>query len=217
MSKYFARVALLVGAFALSGCAMVMGPVSQAVKMGESVPDGKVLVLAKIVMEPEVHAEVQGLVIGGDELKKNLYMILTKDMSRPIKREPLIPSSDERIIAPYKEYTAVAMEPGVRYVRMSMALLSTRPTYITMTGAKGSALDYLYLYDALKIVVPKNAKAVYIGTLVFKHDGEQSKGVQVRDDFNDAMRELAARKIPGVSPKDLVRSIATVVPNNIQK
>ena len=76
------------------------------------------------------------------------------------------------------------------------------------------------LYGDVKIVVPSKAKAVYIGTIVYQHDlkntkpnrfGYPSQRVVVRDEYDKAMADLAAMKIPGIAPKDVVKRLAVVI------
>jgi hypothetical protein len=59
-------------------------------------------------------------------------------------------------------------------------------------------IKYLMLYGDVKIVVPEKAKAVYIGTIEYKHDLQrQTEQVRlpveasvVRDEYDSAMASL---------------------------
>ncbi len=59
--------------------------------------------------------------------------------------------------------------------------------------------------------IPDNVKAVYIGSIVFRHDGKRTTGVQVRDNFKQATKDLAAINIDGISSKDVVKKLARIV------
>lgn len=56
--------------------------------------------------------------------------------------------------------------------------------------------------------VPAGAKAVHIGTLVFTRDGRHVTGLRVRDDFAAAMRDVAGLGVAGLSPRDVVKTLA---------
>ncbi len=84
----------------------------------------------------------------------------------------------------------------------------------------GVDITYIMLYGDVKIVVPAKAKAVYIGTIEYRHDlkntkpnkfGYPPKKVVVKDEYEKAIAELAAMKIPGISSKDVVKKLAVVI------
>lgn len=78
-------------------------------------------------------------------------------------------------------------------------------------GFKGIDVSALYLVKDLKIEIPEKAKAVYIGTIVFRHDGREATGVKVRDDFKQAAKDLMTKNIAGIASKDVVKKLAQVM------
>jgi hypothetical protein len=45
-------------------------------------------------------------------------------------------------------------------------------------------------------------------------DAERNGHFAVRDEFKHAMHDLAAMKIPGITPKDVVKKLAVVITPN---
>ena len=199
----------------VSGCA----PIHASLKEGEPLPEGKVLLVGAIVLDPPVD---QGELINYDVRGMSRGVIrfaMTKDLSKKVDMQAMLPISPEEILLMnLKGVSFVPLQSGTLYIRMGIMDVSSRASTLTMpTGPGGSAgfkgidVSSLYLVRDLKIEIPAKAKAVYIGTIVFKHDGAKATGVQVRDDFKQAVTELTAKNIPGIKPKDVVKKLAQVV------
>lgn len=201
-------------------------PFHAALQKGEAVPPGTVLVIGKITVDPMVS---QGTVIvqaaGGTHVGV-VKMNFGDNAAQPIDRDAMVPfSSTEQMDWSFTKTSFIPLQPGTRYARIGTLMLdSKRYTYgVSRGGAPapgGADITYLMLYGDVKIVVPAKAKAVYIGTIVYQHDlqntrpnrfGYPSRRVFVRDDYDKAMADLAAMKIPGVRPKDVVKRLASVV------
>jgi len=216
-------VALLVAACCVSG------NFSNALDKGEGVPPGKVLLIGKLTVEPMVE---QGNVVvqaPRGTHKGVIKMNFGADADQPLDKEALVPfSSTEQMDFDFKKTSFIPVDPGTRFARLGTLMLdSSRYTYgvarAGSPGAGGVEITYIMCYGDVKIVVPQKAKAVYIGTIAYQHDlkntkpnrfGYPSKRVVVRDDYNHAMQELAAMKIPGIAPKDVVKKLAVVVRPN---
>lgn len=69
----------------------------------------------------------------------------------------------------------------------------------------------LYLTGDVKLTIPDDVKAVYVGTLVYYHNGQEATRIEVRNEFATAMTHLAKWEIPGIRPEDVVERLAQVV------
>ena len=205
----------LVCLLVVAGCA----PFNGSLKEGEALPDGKVLLVGAIALDPPVE---QGRLVSIDVRGASRGVIrfaLTNDLSKKVDPGTTIPiSPDEVLLMKLKGLSCIPLQPGTRYIRMGMLDKSSRyyilappgPNGIS-TGFKGVDVTSLHLVRDLKIDIPDNVKVVYIGTIIFRHDGKRATGVQVRDDFKQAAKELAAMNISGVSSGDVVKKLAQVV------
>jgi hypothetical protein len=63
----------------------------------------------------------------------------------------------------------------------------------------------------IKVTLPAKARAVYIGTITYKHNGKKATEVTVRDEQEEAMQALAKMRFRGVGPKDVVKKLAVVL------
>lgn len=198
-----------------SGCAPFLG----SLKEGESLPDGQVLLVGAVALDPPVE---QGTFVNIDVMGASqgvMRIALTKDLSKKVDLGSAMPiSPDEVLLMKLKGISCIPLPPGIRYVRLGIVDLSTRASNLTTPtgpggspGFKGIDVSALYLIGDLKLEIPEKAKAVYIGTIVFKHDGREATGVQVRDDFKQATKDLAANKFPGIAVNDIVKKLAKVV------
>lgn len=214
MRSTWLHMALLGCLLFVSGCAQFNG----SLKEGESLPEGKVLFVGAVALDPPVE---QGTFVNYDVMgasKGVMRVALTKDLSQKVDLSSVSPiSADEVLLMNLKGISCIPLQPGKRYVRLGVMDISTRASNLTMpagpggsAGFKGIDVSALYLVRDLKIEMPKKVKAVYIGTIVFKHNGKEAIGVRVRDDFKQAAKELAAKKIPGLTSKDVVKLLAKV-------
>ena len=204
-------------------------PFHETVGKGEDVPQGQVLLIGKLTVEPMVE---QGNVVvhaPRGTHKGVIKMSFADNADKPLDKEALIPfSSTELMDFNFKKTSFIPLDPGTRFARLGTLMLdSSRYTYGFSRGGApapgGVDITYLMCYGDVKITVPQKAKAVYIGTVVYQHDlkntkpnrfGYPSKRVVVRDEFKQAMQDLAAMKIPGITPKDVVRKLAVVIRPN---
>lgn len=204
----------IIAVLVFSGCA----PFQYSLKEGEALPDGKVLLVGAVALDPPLE---QGEMIHYDVRGASRGVIrfgVTKDLSQKVDMKATSPiSSDEVFIMNLKGISCIPLQAGTRYLRLGIMDESSRasiPVIINgKPGFRGIDVKSLYLIKDVKVDLPANAKAVYIGTLVFRHDGKQATGVQVRDDFNQAAKDLSARHIPGLTAKEMVRKLAQVVKN----
>ncbi len=212
----------------LAACCMT-GNFSNALEKGEGVPPGKVLLIGKLTVEPMVE---QGNVVvqaPRGTHKGVIKMNFGADADQPLDKEAMVPfSSTEQMDFDFKKTSFIPVDPGTRFARLGTLMLdSSRYTYgVSVGGAprpSGVEITYIMCYGDVKIAVPQNAKAVYIGTIVYQHDlkntkpnrfGYPSKRVVVHDEYSQAMRDLAAMKIPGIAPKDVVKKLAVVIRPN---
>lgn len=220
------RTIRIVALMCLAVAASCGAPFHAALEKGEAVPPGTVLVIGRITVDPMVE---QGNIVvqaaGGTHVGV-IKMNFGDDAAQPIDRDAMVPfSSTEQMDWSFMKTSFIPLQPGTRYARIGTLMLdSQRYTYGVSRGGSpapgGVDVTYLMLYGDVKIVVPQKAKAVYIGTIVYQHDlkntkpnrfGYPSKRVVVRDEYDKAMADLAAMKIPGIAPKDVVKRLAVVI------
>jgi hypothetical protein len=207
-------LAAVVTALAIAGCAPFLG----SLKEGEAVPDGKVVLVGAVALDPPLE---QGTLVSYDVRGASRGIIrfgVTNELKGKVDLQAFPPiSSDEVFLMNMKGLSFIPLQAGTRYLRLGIMDHSSHysvPVVINGTpGFRGVDVKSLYLVKDIKVDVPRDAKAVYIGTLVFKHDGKQATSVQVRDEFKQAAADLAAKHIPGLTAKDMVRKLAQVVKN----
>jgi len=208
-------VTMLCCLLAVAGCEPFYG----SLKEGEALPEGKVLLVGAIALDPPVE---QGRIVSIDVRGASRGVIrfaLTNDLSKKVNPQAPMPiSPDEVLLMKLKGLSCIPMQPGTRYIRMGMLDKSSQYSILAppgpngvSTGFKGVDVSSLRLVGNLKIDIPDNVKAVYIGTIVYRHDGKRTTGIQVRDDFKQATKDLAANNIVGISSKDVVKKLARVV------
>jgi hypothetical protein len=206
MMKWASRVALAIVAL------LVAGPIGfpathHRLVTEEGIAEGNVLLVGKVLLVPPVKVKHPD--------KQVYYIILTDDMSRQVNLEANFSyiKHKEYMEAGYERLSLVSITPGARFIRMSQSILSVTSANFSMTGAMRSpgSVDRLNLTGDLKIVVPAGVKAVYIGTIVYSQDGNKATGVQVRDEYAQAMAEMARQGVPGVRPQDVVMRLVQVV------
>lgn len=125
-----------------------------------------------------------------------------------------------RAEASFLETWFVPMPAGPRRIRQAELVVAGQ-MYHRMT-VSGAATDIrwetLTLAGDVQLDIPAGARAVYIGTIVYyRHDGKRTTGVQVRDEYAAAMRDLAARRLSGLTPKDVVKRLAAPVAAQAQR
>lgn len=175
---------------------------SPMLKKGEAIPDGKVLVIGKITVDPPMYKPGERPA-PDDEAQAVVLVGLTNDLSKAyVEGEFNVP---DEAIDPFPEDLFYALlSPGVRYIRSGQV----RKPVVFLGHAEFEVINF---YRNIKIEVPASAKAVYIGTIQYKRNGKKALSVSVRDDYEQAMREFSTMKVPGVKPGDVVKRIAVLM------
>lgn len=212
--KYF-KFIVVSAWFFLTGCGVAQLP---AYEPGASVPPGKVIVIAKLDLRPGVKQGAMSkahFIVGAPEADEaRVYTSPVAD--KPVDKDAVIPfdlTGASQMNLSYAHPSVVLMDPGVRFIRMGEFTLSATTSWRRnpVGEMRGSAnVEKLTLYGDLKLDIPATAKAVYIGTLRYEHNGVESRKVSVVDDYKKTMKELSKMKL-GISSKDVVKRLARVV------
>ncbi len=201
-------------------------PFREALDKGDALPVQTVLLIGKFTIDPLMdQGNIAVQAVNGTH-KGVIKMNFAADAAEPLDREALMPfSATEQMDWSYTKTSFIPVPPGTRYARLGTFMLdSRRYTYGTARagspGPGGVDITYIMLYGDVKIVVPAKARAVYIGTVEYRHDlkntkpnkfGYPSRKVVVKDEYQQAMADLAAMRIPGVNARDVVKKLAVVV------
>ncbi len=201
-------------------------PFREALDKGAAPPPETVLLIGKITIDPLLEqGNIAVQAVHGTH-KGVIKMNFAADAAEPLDKEAFVPfSATEQMDWSFTKTSFIPVPPGTRYARLGTFMLdSRRYTYGVARGGApapgGVDITYIMLYGDVKIDVPAKAKAVYIGTIEYRHDlkntkpnkfGYPSKKVVVKDEYQQAMADLAAMKIPGVSSKNVVKKLAKVV------
>jgi hypothetical protein len=201
-------------------------PFHDALNKGDALPAGTVLLIGKFTIDPVLDQGNIGVQAVNGTHKGVIKMNFADNADQPLDKDALIPfSASEQMDWSYTKTSFIPVPPGTRYARLGTFMLdSRRYTYGVSTGGApapgGVDITYIMLYGDVRIVVPEKAKAVYIGTIEYRHDlkntkpnkfGYPSKKVVVKDEYEKAMADLAAMKIPGISSRNVVKKLAVVV------
>lgn len=220
------RIIRIVALLSLTMTVACSGAFQAALEKGKPVPPGTVLVIGKITVDPMVEQGNIGVQAARGTHVGIIKMNYGDNAAQPIDRDAMAPfSATEQMDWSFTKTSFIPLLPGTRYARLGTLMLdSRRYTYGVSSGGSpapgGVNITYLVLYGDVKIVVPQNAKAVYIGTIIYQHDlktakpnmiGYPSNKVIVKDEYDKAMADLAAMKIPGITQKDVVKRLAVVI------
>ncbi|NNG04626.1 MAG: hypothetical protein HKM95_11065 [Inquilinus sp.] len=202
----------------LAGCAsiaaMYSAPKYRSVAAGQTPAPGEVLVIGRFVLDPPVQ---QGVLAYLDPLdsKQNITFAVTEDLSEPVDMDALIPMVPEAfLMAEYNASSFLPMPPGSRYLRMGSYPITAYCSVQAIGptgGCRAMHSEQVTLVENVRIGVPAGATAVYIGTIVFEHDGERGTRTYVRDDFRTALAELDALGIPGIDSRSVTKELAEIV------
>jgi hypothetical protein len=199
---------------------LVAGCITQlpALEPGASAPPGKVLVIAQLELNPAVKQgpmKKAHFIVGAPKSDEaRFYLSTVADI--PVDKNAVIPFPQKgvnQMNLSFSQPSVILMDPGSRFIRLGDFTVSSSTSWRNNPAGemRGSAnIESLTLYGDLKIDIPATAKAVYIGTLRYDHNGVESKKVTVVDDYKKAMKELDKMNL-GVSSKDVVKSLAKVV------
>jgi hypothetical protein len=198
---FFALIAMI-------GIAAGCGPsFTPALQKGEAVQSGKILVMGKIVIDP-IWFTKRDIEQQGGEIP-NILIGMTYDLSKEATEGKLY-YPDEGINPFLSEFFYYPLSPGKRYIRSGMAF-KVKGHHMAGMVAGQAYYDSLQFYRNIRFEVPPNAKAVYIGTIVYKHDGKHATEILVRDEYSEAVQELEKMRIPGIHAGDLKKRLADVV------
>jgi len=204
--KCKAAVALLVSIVFLTSC----GPgwnFTPQIEQGEAIPEGKVLMIGKFVIDPVWLTEKEKAKSGQEKL--DILVGTTNDLSQPVKEGSLY-SPDGSFNPVLHEVFYYPVPAGTQYIRSGIVQKVVGQHYVGI--AKGSPIfENLNFFRNIKLTVPTGAKAVYVGTIIYYHDGKHATSIVVRDDYEQALKELVKKKIPGIKPSDVKKQLAVVV------
>jgi hypothetical protein len=200
--KIFLYVLLLLVVIA-AGC----GPsFTEALKKGESIPEGKILVVGRIAIEPSFETSGQKK---ADDDPLQIQVGLTFDLSVQVKEGALY-SPNEAFSPVVNETFFFPLPQGNRYIRSGQVMKVIG--YHINGPARGTPIyEVLRMYKNIKLEIPGKAQIVYIGTIVYHHDGKRVTSVSVRDEYDSAVRELGKMKISGLKGNGMVKKLAMVV------
>jgi len=167
----------------LAGCASItlisaMAKNLDTHKAGTKVPDDKVMVVGKIVLDPVPAQEIQ--ILGGDSLKGAVSLGFTRDAKKEIhwgKND-----SDNTAQVPWAQYFALLLP------RKESTYLKGVSVALKVNSMNG---EYIVIPCTLTVPFAADERVVYIGDITFKFDQANSMGgtsdtVDVVDAFDAA-------------------------------
>ncbi len=189
--------AIVIACFLVSVVAGCGPSFTEAMKKGEDIPAGKVVIVGKVLLDPPFETVGKKKI---DDEPLNMLLGLTFELNDKINQgEGIDPDINETFFFP--------LPPGKRYIRVGQVMkvvghnvAGGRPIY-----------EVLRMNKNIKLDIPRKAKIVYIGTIVYHHDGTRMMSVSVRDEYDNAVREAGKMKLPGVKSGDIVKKLAFVV------
>jgi len=191
--KKNASYVLAVLALLLTGCGSFVEPLLK----GEAVPEGKVLMIGKVIVSPHFGK------VDKDE-KDYIMMSMNDDLNRSVN------SIDDAIDPDIGKVFYFPVSPGAKYFRVGQIMVPNGRYTVAKGGAKPN-YDVLRMLRNIKVTIPAKARAVYIGTITYKHNGEKAIEVTVRDEQEEAMQTLAKMRFRSVAAKDVVKKLAVVL------
>lgn len=193
---------------AMIGIAVGCGPSwTPALQKGDAVQSGLVVVMGKIVIDPIWFTKND--IEKQDGKMPNVRIGITYDLSQEVSEGRLY-FPDEGILPTLGEIFYYPLTPNKRFIRSGM-VFKVKGHHMAGMNAGQAYYDVLNLFRNVSFEVPPNAKAVYIGTIVYKHDGKHARAILVRDEYEEASRELEKMKFSGIHAGDLKKRLAVVV------
>jgi len=208
------RILAVLVIVALSGCGMRYMPRYEQVG---AIPPGHVLVVSRVELKPSVkqQKDIEKLFRGQNAIKRGEVKFLTStNVDKPVKKGSIIPfdvKGGYDFNVSYKGFSFTVMPPGTTYIRRGEVVLGRGVKGQVSSGNPNYSFRDLILWGDVKVTIPAGVKAVYIGNLVYEHNGRYGKSMRVKDDYNSAKNALAKQKIPGIKSKDLKKKLASVV------
>jgi hypothetical protein len=191
VKKLFSCLALLLSL--ILGCGSFVEPL---VKNG-AVPEGKVLLIGKVNVSPHF-----GKVPEGE--RDDIMMSINDDLNRSVN------SIDDAIDPDVGKVFYFPLSPGTKYIRVGQVMVPNGGHTLSRGYAR-QTYDVLRMLRNIKITIPAKARAVYIGTITYKHNGEKATEVTVRDEQEEAMQALSKMHFRSLGPKDVVKKLAVVL------
>ena len=181
--------------------------------------DDRVLVISKITLVPPLEQKVNPpLAIGVERSLKNEFMMFlspTADVPlNPRKMIPMETAGASQMNISMKEFSFTPMPPGTHYIRyggLDYDKVQIGTVYRGGAPVPQIAIRSVRILPDVEIQVPEGAKAVYVGTFVVEHDGKYSRKVTVKDEFDKALKALIAKKIPGITDRNVTKKLGRVV------
>lgn len=186
----------------LAGCGPAFTP---ALNKGDAIPAGTVLAVGKVVLEPAFETIGKRKV---DDEPLEATLGLTFDLSREIKDGELY-SASEALSPAVNETFFFPLSPGTRYIR-SAQVMKVVGHHISGPSAGMPTYEVLRMYKNIKLDIPATAQVVYIGTIIYRHDGKRLVSISVRDEYDNAVRDLGKMKISGAKGA-MVKKLALAV------
>jgi len=187
----------------IAGC----GPsFTEALKKGETIPAGKVLMVGKIVLEPSFETTGKKKV---DDAPVEILVGLTSDLSKELKEGDLY-TANEALAPVVNETYFLPLSQGAHYIRSGQAM-KVVGHHINGPAAGSPIYEVLRFYKNIKLEIPGKAQVVYVGTIVCHHDGKRVTSVSVRDEYDNAARELAKMKLAGIKGGGMAKKLAVIM------
>lgn len=213
----------LAAALLLTACSIDVGALQAAfnaetyetMEKAEAVPAGHVLVIGRVAFDPPVQQkQIHAIWSPGAPVHGRVSIAATNDLSEPLNLNVAPPlSPDEGMSFSDNGTSFLPMPPGTRYLRYGDYMIShTCAASAVMTGCRHYHSEQIEIIGDVELNVPDGASAVYVGTIVYRHDGERTTGVSVRDDFRTALRDLDALGIPGINSSNVMKRLARAMP-----
>jgi hypothetical protein len=190
--KKIALCILAVLVFLFPGCGSFVEPLLK----GDAVPEGKVLIIGKVIVSPHYGRVIK------DE-RDFIMMSMNDDLNRSVN------SIDDAIDPDLGKVFYFPVSVGTKYFRVGQIMIPNG-SRIGVGGSR-TTYDVLRMLRNIKVTIPAKARAVYIGTITYKHNGEKATEVTVRDEQEEAMQALAKMHFRSLAPKDVVKKLAVVL------
>jgi hypothetical protein len=186
---------------------------------GVAIPPAHAIVIAKIKFTPKIVRKFEGNFkqIGANLPKEGeIAMFTNPNIKKPLRKSVVNPiplAGTKQINIGYEYFTYHIMPVGTHYLRYGMLTYGSYgcgTSGSVGTGTRGHTCSReLRVFGDVKFEVPKGAKAVYIGTLAYKHDGQMSSRVTVKDEFSKLKKSL--RKVKGIRTRDVKKRLGKVI------
>ena len=221
MRTSISRMAKVGAVLLLTGCAgltaVFSAPKYHALADPQAVPPGQILVIGKFVLDPPVE---QGTLAYYDpwDMKGKIVFATTNDLSRQVDLDAMVYIAPDEVVITNRNATSfIPMPPGSRFLRFGQFTISATCSVMAMGatpgqgGCRAMETHEILLLEDIRITVPAGATAVYVGTIVFEHDGERGTRTYVRDEFRSMLAELDGFGIPGIDSRNVSKQLAEIV------